>query len=53
MAPAGANYVSLGMQTNYDDALGKEWNGDGIVTLAPGQSLEWKVRLEIFAITKR
>ena len=53
MVPAGADYVSLGMQTNYDDALGKEWNGDGIVTLSPGQSLEWKVRLEIFAITKR
>jgi aldose 1-epimerase len=55
-APAGARYISLGMQTNYDDALGKEWNaeeGGGIATLAPGQSLEWKVRLEIFSIMKR
>ena len=55
-APAGAPYVSLGMQTNYDDALGKEWGGEegaGIATLAPGESLEWKVRLEIFSIMKR
>ncbi len=53
IAPSGGSYVSLGLQTNYDDAFGKEWNGDGIATLAPGQSLEWKVRLEIFAVNKR
>jgi aldose 1-epimerase len=55
-APVGAPYVSLGMQTNYDDALGKEWAGEdgaGTATLAPGESLEWKVRLEIFSIMKR
>lgn len=53
ISPSGSGFVSLGMQTNYDDALSKDWNGEGIVTLAPGQSLEWKVRLEIFAVTKR
>lgn len=49
----GGDYVAIGMQTNYDDAFGKEWNGDGIATLAPGESLEWKIRLEIFPLTRR
>ena len=53
IAPSGAGYVSLGMQTNFDDATGKEWTGAGIATLAPGESLAWKVRLEIFAVAKR
>lgn len=55
MAPAGGNYVSLGMQTNFDDPLGKEWTtGEpSIQTLLPGESVEWKVRLEIFALPSR
>ncbi len=53
IAPSAGGYVSLGMQTNLEDALGKEWNGDGIVTLGPGESLEWKVRLEIYAVGRR
>ena len=55
-SPAGANYVTLGMQTNYEDPLGKQWQGaegQAITTLLPGQSMEWKVRLEIFPITKK
>ncbi len=55
-SPSGSNYVSLGAQTNYDDPLGKEWGaGDtpAIVTLQPGQSVEWKVKLEIFALPGR
>lgn len=52
-SPSGSNYVSLGMQTNLDDPLGKEWggnDGEAIGALLPGQTAEWKVRLEIFPI---
>ncbi len=55
-SPAGSNYVSMGMQTNLDDPLGREWGaGDNaaILTLMPGQTAEWKVRLEIFSISGR
>ena len=52
-SPAGQRYISLGTQTNYDDPFGREWgtSGSGITVLLPGQSLQWKVRVEIFAIT--
>ena len=52
-SPSGSSYVSLGAQTNYDDPLGKEW-GEGdtpaITILQPGESVEWRVRLEIFSL---
>jgi galactose mutarotase-like enzyme len=54
VAPAGANFVSIEPQYNYPDPLGKEWQKDadtGMVTLEPGQSTEWKVRLELFLLT--
>lgn len=53
-SPSSSTYVSLGMQTNLDDPLGKEWIGndsEAIGTLLPGQTAEWKVRLEIFPIS--
>ena len=52
-APNDAKYVSLGTQTNFDDPLGKEWGGAdnlAISALLPGQTAEWKVRLEIFSV---
>lgn len=52
-SPSGSNYVSLGMQSNLDDPFGKEWSGNdsaSIGELLPGQTAEWKVRLEIFSI---
>ncbi len=51
-SPGGSSYVSLGMQSNFDDPFGKEWtNPDtAIQTLAPGQTAEWKIRLEIFSV---
>ena len=55
-SPAGATYVGLGTQTNLDDPLGKEWNGaatPAIMTLMPGQTVEWKVRVEVFSVGKR
>jgi aldose 1-epimerase len=50
---AGSKYVSLGTQTNLDDPFGKEWAGGeaAIETLAPGQTAEWKVQLEIFPVS--
>ncbi len=54
-SPAGERYVSLGMQTNYEDPLGKEWSdpaNPGMVVLQPGDSLEFKVRLDIFPVPK-
>jgi aldose 1-epimerase len=55
-SPADSGYVSLGMQTNLDDPMGKEWvspdgsDRSGLVTLQPGEVLEWKVKLEIFPV---
>lgn len=54
IAPADKNWVSIGPETNYDDALGPEWNtseGSGIAALQPGDSIQWKIRLEIFTFT--
>jgi aldose 1-epimerase len=53
-APADANFVSIDPQFNWDDPFGKEWmNGEdtGMVVLQPGQSVQWKIRLEIFPLT--
>ena len=53
VAPADANFVMIGPQFNYPDPLGREWEktgGSGMVTLAPGQSVQWKVRLEILPL---
>ena len=54
-SPSGADYVSIGMQTNFDDPTGKQWSDadQPIPNLLPGQVIEWKVRLEIFPIMKR
>jgi galactose mutarotase-like enzyme len=53
-SPTGSRYVGLGLQTNFDDPLGKEWIGSEtlpIDALLPGQTLDYKIRLEIFAIS--
>ena len=53
IAPADKPWVSVAAETNYDDALGAEWTGaggSGIRTLQPGESLQWKVRLELFRL---
>jgi len=49
-APAGKPWVSISPQTNSDDPTGAQWQApddSGLVTLAPGASMLWKVRLEI------
>jgi aldose 1-epimerase len=53
-APADKNFVTIDPRFNWDDPFGKEWaNGEdtGMVVLQPGQSVQWKVRLEIFPLT--
>lgn len=52
-APAGAGFVSIDPQFNYDDPFGREWPKDedtGMVVLQPGQSTQWTIRLEIFSL---
>jgi len=52
-APSEAKFVSIAPQMNYDDPFGREWPRDedtGMVVLQPGQSVQWKVRLEIFPL---
>lgn len=46
--------VALGFQTNYDDPFNKAWEKDGVTgihLLQPGQSLQWRIRLELFPVT--
>ncbi len=52
-APVDGNFISIGFQTNLDDPLGHIWTGEepGILILQPGQTLEYKVRLEIFPLS--
>ena len=49
-SPKTANFVAVEPQFNYVDPFGSEWKGmdTGMVILRPGQSVTWKVRLELF-----
>jgi len=49
--PLVGNFLSVVPQFNFDDPFGHEWLGDQssrMQVLQPGQSIEWKVRLELF-----
>jgi hypothetical protein len=53
-APLDGSFISIDPQVNYDDPFGREWakNEDtGMVVLQPGQSTQWKIRLEIFSLS--
>ncbi len=53
-APANGGFVAIAPQFNYEDPLGREWSKDvdtGMVVLQPGQSTQWKVRLELVPLT--
>ena len=47
---AGKNFTAIEEQFNFGDPFGKEWHGmdTGMVTLKPGASVTWKVKLELF-----
>jgi aldose 1-epimerase len=50
IAPSDKSWVSIGPNTNLDDPFGPEWGNPenaGMITLAPGATLRWKVRVEI------
>jgi aldose 1-epimerase len=50
VAPANGEYLSIDPQFNYPDPFGREWDKNidtGMVVLEPGQTTQWKVRLEI------
>jgi aldose 1-epimerase len=54
-APAGAKFISIEPQFNFDDPFGHEWakeDDTGMVVLQPGQMVQWKIRLEIFSLTQ-
>ena len=49
-APPAKSFVAVEHQTNLNDPLGKQWAGkdNGLITLAPGKSADWHVRLKVF-----
>ncbi|MGB0123098.1 MAG: aldose 1-epimerase [Silvibacterium sp.] len=49
-APPAKQFVAVEEQFNFGDPFGKEWHGmdTGMVTLKPGQSVTWHVRLSLF-----
>lgn len=49
-APPDKQFVAIEHQFNFADPFGKEWHGmdTGMVTLKPGQSTSWRVRLHVF-----
>ncbi len=49
-APPTQKFVAIEHQYNFADPFGKEWGGmnTGMVTLKPGQSTKWQVRLKVF-----
>lgn len=54
-APADGSFVMLDPSFNYDDPFGAEWPKDekaGMVTLQPGGSVQWSIRLEIYGPPK-
>jgi galactose mutarotase-like enzyme len=53
-APLDGSFISIEPQFNYDDPFGHEWTKDedtGMVVLQPGQSTQWRIRLEIFSLS--
>lgn len=49
-SPPTAKFAAIEDQFNFADPFGKEWNGmdTGMVTLKPGESTKWHVRLRVF-----
>jgi galactose mutarotase-like enzyme len=49
-APPTQHYIAVEHQTNFADPFGKEWGNmdTDMITLAPGKSTSWHVRLQVF-----
>ncbi len=53
-AALDGSFISIQPQFNFDDPFGREWSkgeDTGIVVLQPGQTTQWKIRLEIFSLS--
>ena len=51
----GSNVISIDPRFNYDDPFGREWSPNedtGMVTVEPGKSAHWRIRLELFPLTR-
>jgi aldose 1-epimerase len=53
-SPKNNTFAAIEEQFNFQDPFGKQWKGmdTGMVPLLPGQSVTWRVRLEMFAPLK-
>jgi galactose mutarotase-like enzyme len=54
IAPVDAKYLVLAPRFNFPDPFGREWTkgaDPGIVMLQPGQTVQWKIRVELFTPT--
>ena len=53
-SPPTKEFTAVEEQYNFGDPFGKEWKGmdTGMVTLKPGQSTTWHVRLKLFTPSK-
>jgi galactose mutarotase-like enzyme len=53
-SPPTQKFAAIEEQFNFADPFGKEWHGmnTGMVTLKPGQSVTWHVRLALFTPSK-
>jgi len=49
-SPPTADFAAIEHQYNFADPFGKEWNSmdTGMVTLKPGETTKWHVRLRVF-----
>jgi aldose 1-epimerase len=49
-SPQGRKFVAVEEQFNFIDPFGKQWKGmdTGMVTVHPGESTTWKLRLRLF-----
>jgi aldose 1-epimerase len=49
-SPKNNTFAAIEEQFNFQDPFGKEWNrmDTGMVALRPGESVTWRVRLELF-----
>lgn len=49
-SPPTVKFAAIEQQFNFADPFGKEWHGmnTGMVTLKPGESVQWHVRVELF-----
>ena len=53
-SPPDKKFAAIEEQFNFSDPFGKEWHGmnTGMVTLEPGKSVTWHVRLVLFTPSK-